>query len=66
MEEPRKLQPVVVAGYAVGVGAVFTATAGVYWHFWRPELATVVWLGGSFAIGAALGAIYAAWRRVQL
>jgi hypothetical protein len=65
-DEPRRIDPDVVAGFAVGVGLVFVATLGVYWHFWRPEATLWTWGLGSFAIGAALGGLYAAARRIRL
>ncbi len=66
MEAPKKTDTAVVAGYAVGVGLIAVATLGVYWHFWQPTVGAWVWSLGSFAIGAALGGAYAAWRRVKL
>lgn len=41
---------------------VFVATLGVYWRFWQPGTHALVWVGGSFLIGAALGAAVQAWR----
>jgi hypothetical protein len=58
--------PSVIAGYAVGVGAVFVATAGVYWNYWQPSASPWAWGGGSFAVGALVGAVWAALRRVRL
>lgn len=49
-------------GFAVGVGLVFVATLGVYWHFWRPEAGFWLWGGGSFAVGAVIGSLTDAWR----
>ena len=64
MNAPKKADPVVVAGYAVGIGAVFVATLGVYWRFWQPGTSAVVWGGGSFLLGALLGGAWAWWRKV--
>lgn len=50
------------SGYAVGVGLVFVATLGVYWSFWRPDASPWLWGGGSFAIGALVGAVAGTWR----
>jgi hypothetical protein len=66
MKASNRPDPAVVAGYAVGVGLVFVATLGVYWHFWRPAVGPFVWGLGSFAIGAAIGAVAAIVRRVRL
>jgi hypothetical protein len=66
MKAPSPTDPAVVAGFAVGVGLVFVATVGVYWHFWQPALAPWGWGLGSFALGAVLGAAFAVLRRVQL
>lgn len=49
-------------GFAVGVGLVFVATLGVFWHFWRPDASLWLWGGGSFTIGALVGAMTDAWR----
>ncbi|MDA0700442.1 MAG: hypothetical protein O3A02_04445 [bacterium] len=66
MKAPSKIDPAVVAGYAVGVGLVFVATLGVYWRFWQAGSSIFVWGLGSFAIGAALGALVAVVRRAKL
>ena len=66
MEAPKKIDTVIVAGYAVGVGLIAVATIGVYWRFWQPGASVWVWGLGSFAIGALLGGAFAAWRRVKL
>ena len=66
MQAPKRAEPAVVAGFAVGVGLVFVATFGVYWHFWRAGTSPWLWAGVSFLVGAALGAIWAWWRKVRL
>ena len=52
-----------LAGYAVGVGLVFVATLGVYLRFWQAGASVVVWAGGSFVLGAAIGLAVALWRQ---
>ena len=66
VEPTGPAEPSVIAGYAVGVGAVFVATVGVYWNYWQPAASPWLWGGGSFAIGAVIGAAWAAVRRVRL
>jgi hypothetical protein len=63
MQAPPAMDRTNLVGYAIGVGLVFVATLGVYWRFWQPGTSVVVWAGGSFLIGAALGAAVALWRR---
>jgi hypothetical protein len=69
-EEPASPRPpaegVVVGGFAIGVGAVFVATLGVFWNYWQPGASPWLWGGGSFAIGAVLGAGWASLRRVRV
>jgi hypothetical protein len=71
-DEPHPAQPTgpaegsVVAGFAIGVGAVFVATVGVYWNYWQPGASPWLWGTGSFVIGAVIGAAWAAVRRVRL
>jgi hypothetical protein len=64
--DARPRDPRVIAGFAIGCGAVFVATVGVYWNYWQPAAATWLWAGGSFAIGAVLGAAWAALRGARL
>jgi len=66
MGTPTKTDPAVVAGFATGVGLVFLATVGVYWHFWQPGLSPWAWGLGSFALGAVVGGAIAVLRRVRL
>jgi hypothetical protein len=61
-----KVDPAVVAGFAVGVGLTFVATLGVFWRYWQPGTSPFVWAGVSFLAGALLGAGWATWRRVRL
>jgi hypothetical protein len=61
-----KVDPAVVAGYAVGVGITFVATLGVFWRYWQPGTSPFVWAGATFLAGALLGAAVAAWRKVRL
>ncbi len=63
MNRPQQVDPAVIAGFAVGVGAVFVATLGVYWRFWQPGTSAFVWGLGSFAIGAVVGGLWAWLRR---
>jgi hypothetical protein len=58
-----RLDPAAIAGYAAGVGAVFVATLGVFWNYWDRSAATLTWAGGSFLIGAVVGAVWALARR---
>lgn len=70
MDAPKpsdaKLDPAVVAGFAVGVGITFVATLGVFWRYWLPGTSPFVWAGASFLAGALLGAGWATWRKVRL
>lgn len=61
-----KVDPAVVAGYAVGVGATFVATLGVYWHYWHLGTSPFVWAIVTFALGALIGAGWAVGRKVRL
>jgi hypothetical protein len=63
MWEPKRPEGAQAAGFAIGIGLVFVATLGVYWHFAAPTTGWVVWGLGSFAIGAAVGAAIAVVRR---
>ena len=63
MKAPDETDPAAVAGFATGVGLVFVATVGVYWHFWQPGLSVWGWGLGSFAIGAVVGGAFAMRRR---
>ncbi len=66
-ERPNaKVDPAVVAGFAVGVGITFVATLGVFWRYWQPGTSPFVWAGATFVAGALLGAAWAAWRKVRL
>jgi hypothetical protein len=56
MDAPATTDRASLIGYAIGVGLVFVATLGVYWRFWQPGTSVAVWAGGSFLIGAAVGA----------
>jgi hypothetical protein len=62
----RRLDPVIVIGYAIGSGLVFIASLGVYLNYWRPALETWQWAGASFLVGAVVGAAVAAIRRPQI
>lgn len=61
-----KLDPAVVAGFAVGVGITFVATLGVFWRYAQPGTSAVLWAGVTFLVGALLGAAWASWRKVRL
>jgi hypothetical protein len=61
-----KTAPGTLIGFAIGVGLVFVATAGVYWTFWRPSDPLWMWAGGSFAVGALVGALVAATRKIEV
>ncbi|CAN5797501.1 hypothetical protein BH23DEI1_BH23DEI1_02400 [soil metagenome] len=63
---PTAADPQVIAGYGVGVGAVFVATLGIYWNYWQPGTSPWLWGGGSFLIGGVLGAAWAALRRARV
>ena len=63
MNEPGTSRRSDLFGFAIGVGLGVVATLGVYWRFWQPGTHVVVWVGGSFLIGAALGAAVRTWRR---
>jgi hypothetical protein len=62
----RRVDPVVVAGYAIGSGLVFVASLGVYVNYWRPALEAWQWAGGSFVVGAVVGMVVAVLRRPQV
>ena len=66
MDAPKRAEPAVVAGFAVGVGLVFVATLGVYWHFWRAGTSPWVWASVTFLAGAVVGAAWAYLRKTQL
>lgn len=61
-----KVDPAVVAGFAVGVGITFVATFGVFWHYWHLGTSPFVWAGVTFVVGALMGAGWAVWRKVRL
>lgn len=65
VKKGSKVDPAVVAGFAVGVGLTFVATLGVFWRYWQPGTSAVIWAGATFAVGALLGAGWAAWRKVK-
>jgi hypothetical protein len=62
----RRVDPVVLVGYAIGSGVVFVASLGVYVNYWRPALETWQWAGGTFLVGALVGALVALLRRPQV
>lgn len=70
MDAPKKsdakVDPAIVAGFAVGVGITFVATIGVFWRYGQPGTSPFVWAGATFVAGALLGAAWAAWRKVRL
>lgn len=69
MDAPKKaskVDPAVVAGFAVGVGLTFVATLGVYWHYWQPGTSPWLWAPVSFAAGALVGGAWAVWRKARL
>ena len=51
-----------LAGYAVGMGLAGIAIIGVPLQFAFPDVAGLLTYGGSFLIGAAIGAAVAAIR----
>lgn len=52
------------AGYAVGMGVVGIAIIGIPLQFAFPDVSGLLTYGGSFVIGAAIGAVVAAVRGV--
>lgn len=65
-QSDAKVDPAVVAGFAVGVGVAFVATLGVFWHYWHLGASPFLWASVTFAVGALLGAGWAVWRKVRL
>jgi len=55
-----------VVGYAIGVGLAFTAVVGSVLHFAFADASTPLMLLGTFVVGAALGAGWAAVRKPTL
>lgn len=55
-----------VPGYAAGFGLALMALAGTTLHFAYPEVSDVLHFGGSFVVGAAIGAGWARLRGVSL
>jgi len=49
-------------GFALGVGAVFVATLGVYWRSWQPATPAWLWVSGSLALGTVLTLALLTWR----
>ncbi len=66
MSESPSAPPANLIGYAIGFGAAFTALAGTVTHFAFPELSDWIALGGSFLVGAAIGAAVGRARHVEL
>ena len=66
MTEPSEAPRVSTVGYAIGVGLAFTALVGVFLRFAFAASPDVLMLGGSFLVGAALGALRARATRVDL
>ena len=58
-----KVDPAVVAGFAVGVGITFVATLGVYWRYAQPGTGPFVSAGVTFLVGALIGAVWTLVRR---
>lgn len=66
-EAPHVSIPLVsTVGYAIGVGLAFMAIAGVFVRFAFAAAPDVLLLGGSFLVGAAVGALRARITRVDL
>ncbi len=71
MKEPSEARHVSVprvssVGYAIGVGLAFMAVVGVFARFAFAAAPDLLLLGGSFLVGAALGAFRARATRVDL
>lgn len=66
MSDPDQAPRVSLLGYAIGVGSSFTAVAGAFVRFAFAAAPDVLLLGGSFLVGAALGALRPRARRVDL
>lgn len=66
MNEPSEAPRVSTVGYAIGVGLAFMAVVGVFVRFAFAAAPDLLLLGGTFLVGAALGAARARAVRVDL
>lgn len=66
MSDTSSAPPVSIVGYAVGSGLVAMAVVGSVLHFAVPTVPDVASFGGALLAGAAIGALWARWRRAEL
>jgi hypothetical protein len=66
MSDPSPAPRVSPIGYGLGFGAAFAAVVGTVLHFAYPDVPDWLSIGGAFVVGAAIGAVWARMRGVDL